>query len=155
MEDCYRNLFALAIEFDMNEKTPKYEESKLGVKKLESTLEHVKQDWYNGLFEKAAYIFVSINKGHFFQNGNKRLALIVTLFFLYKNGASHKNIHQTTFKTWLKKKFPDFKLSENNFRTVYGWAFYNFNKAIAASTKKFDTLKQNAKEFFELCLKKK
>jgi prophage maintenance system killer protein len=152
LDDCCNALFDLAIDFDLHENTPRYEDNKIGTEKLNATLNHVQQDWYPTKLEKAAYIFVSINKGHFFANGNKRLALIVTLFFLYENNFKHKNIQKKEFKKWFSKNFPKHKLSRSKFRTIYGWAFYNLNKAIAASNKKFDELKDSIRDFLTLFL---
>ena len=45
---------------------------------------------YKGLIQKSAILFYVMIKNHPFQNGNKRIAVVTLLYFLYKN------------KTWLK-----------------------------------------------------
>lgn len=41
---------------------------------------------YRYLHQKAAQMFYLIIKDHSLENGNKRSAVIITMFFLYKNG---------------------------------------------------------------------
>ena len=65
-----------------------------------------RKDLYRGLVGKASILFYLIIKNHPFQNGNKRIAVMSLLYFLYKNGK------------WLK-------MSNLN--------LYNFAKGIARS----------------------
>ncbi len=44
-----------------------------------------KKDLYRGLIGKASIMFYLLNKNHPFQNGNKRIAVMGLLYFLYKN----------------------------------------------------------------------
>ena len=152
IEECKQTLFKLAIEFDLSERTPDYTLNIQGMEKLEGVLSQVQQNWYRGLFKKAAYLFISINKGHFFINGNKRLALVITLEFLYKNRVEHKIIKEQNYINWFKKEFDTFELSDNTFNRVYGWAFYNLNKAIASSHDDFHSLIDKLYRFFKFSL---
>ncbi|PJA00861.1 hypothetical protein COX75_01410 [bacterium (Candidatus Gribaldobacteria) CG_4_10_14_0_2_um_filter_33_15] len=57
---------------------------------LESCLEtpfgkFSKKDLYRGLIGKASILFYLLIKNHPFQNGNKRIAIMCLLYFLYKN----------------------------------------------------------------------
>lgn len=59
---------------------------------LESCLEQPFQSFggkelYQGLYLKAALMFYLVIKNHPFRNGNKRMAVMLTLTFLYLNGA--------------------------------------------------------------------
>jgi death on curing protein len=45
-----------------------------------------RKDLYRGLLGKASIFFYLLIKSHPFQNGNKRVAIIGTLYFLHKNG---------------------------------------------------------------------
>jgi death-on-curing protein len=40
---------------------------------------------YKGLIEKGAILFYLMTKNHPFENGNKRIAVMTLLLFLYKN----------------------------------------------------------------------
>ena len=58
--------------------------------KLESCLEQPFQtfdgeDLYPTIVDKAAVLFYLITKNHPFENGNKRMAVTMTLLFLFKN----------------------------------------------------------------------
>jgi len=44
-----------------------------------------RKDLYRGLIEKASMLFYLMIKNHPFQNGNKRIAVMCLLYFLYKN----------------------------------------------------------------------
>ena len=41
---------------------------------------------YRFLYHKAAMLFYFVIKDHSMENGNKRSAVIITMYFLYKNG---------------------------------------------------------------------
>lgn len=45
-----------------------------------------KKDLYRGLTNKSSILFYLLVKNHPFQNGNKRIAVMSLLYFLYKNG---------------------------------------------------------------------
>jgi len=68
-----------------------------------------KKDLYPGLLSKASILFYFLIKNHPFQNGNKRIAMTTTFYFLYKN------------KKWLK---------------VDNQELYNFAKWVAESNPK-------------------
>ncbi len=54
---------------------------------LDSVLEHIKNDDYYPEFEdKLTHLFWSMCKYHIFQDGNKRMAITVSVMFLMKNG---------------------------------------------------------------------
>lgn len=44
------------------------------------------KDLYRGLIGKGSILFYLLIKNHPFQNGNKRIAIMCLLYFLYKNG---------------------------------------------------------------------
>lgn len=75
------------LEWD--EPIPEFDTRYLGV--LESCLmtpfsTYGKKYLYRGLWEKSAIIFYLMIKNHPFKNGNKRIALMTLVHFLYKNG---------------------------------------------------------------------
>ena len=54
---------------------------------LESSLEHIQNDDYYPTFEeKLTHLVFAINKGHNFQDGNKRTSIALGAFFLEVNG---------------------------------------------------------------------
>ena len=45
-----------------------------------------KKELYSSYLNKASILFYLMNKNHPFQNGNKRIAVVTLLYFLYKHG---------------------------------------------------------------------
>ena len=71
-----------------NEPIPNFSSRSPGI--LESCLltpfaTYGKKFLYHGLWEKAAILFYLMIKNHPFENGNKRVALVALVHFLYKN----------------------------------------------------------------------
>ncbi len=81
--------YPLARELmDFDEPLPAFETRFPG--KLESCLEQPFQtfdgkDLYPGIVDKAATLFYLITKNHPFENGNKRMAIMTVLVFLFIN----------------------------------------------------------------------
>ncbi|OYU82539.1 MAG: type II toxin-antitoxin system death-on-curing family toxin [Flavobacterium sp. BFFFF2] len=58
---------------------------------LESTLQHIKYDYYyEELEHKLTHLFFSINKNHCFQDGNKRASIALSSYFLEINNCSFR-----------------------------------------------------------------
>ena len=76
---------------------------------------------YKGFIGKAAILFYLMVKNHPFQNGNKRIAITTTLYFLYRN------------KKWLR---------------VNNQELYNFAKWVAESNPKLKEETARATEKF-------
>ncbi len=96
------------MEFDASEQMPHYAFNKKGMTELEGIFERVRGPWYEGALAKAAYLFVAINKGHLFLNGNKRLSFIVMMDFLYRNDFRQKTIGHGVLVRWFHKEFPEY-----------------------------------------------
>jgi len=62
-----------------------------------------KKSLYPGLVPQASILFYLMVKNHPFQNGNKRVAIMTLLYFLYKNGRWLKIDNQElyNFATWV------------------------------------------------------
>lgn len=70
---------------------------------LESCLEtpfsrFSRKDLYRGLIEKSSILFYLMIKNHPFENGNKRIAIMSLLYFLYKNGKWLKMTNENLYK---------------------------------------------------------
>jgi death on curing protein len=70
---------------------------------LESCLESpfarfAQRDLYRGFTGKASIMFYLLIKNHPFQNGNKRIAIMSLLYFLYKNGKWLRISNETLYK---------------------------------------------------------
>jgi death-on-curing protein len=54
---------------------------------IESILDHIQNDdYYPDLIDKLCHLFFAINKGHAFNDGNKRASITVSAYFLEING---------------------------------------------------------------------
>lgn len=145
-------------------KKPIYEEDEKGIKQLEGLLMRIQDDiYYRGFYKKAAYLFVALTTGHYFENGNKRIAIFSYIYFSQINKFKFIGVSEKKYKEWFKKYFPNYKLDMHKFRSNVGWALYNLNRAINIKQEshieghiyKFDDLKQIAENFMRLISKKK
>lgn len=119
------------IIYDDDSKKPSYEDCSYGLFQLDCVLDLIKNDnYYPSFLKKAAYLFVAISTGHYFSNGNKRLALFSLAYFFAINDCKWREYPSEKYIIFLKKYFPNYKVSPENFNTTTGWALYNFNKAI-------------------------
>ncbi len=55
---------------------------------------HILYEGITDLFEVAAMLMIAIAKGHIFNDGNKRTALMATLYFLFRNDVKLKKSNQ-------------------------------------------------------------
>lgn len=69
------------------------------------------KDLYPGLVRKSAVLFYLMIKNHPFQNGNKRIAMTTTLYFLYKNSKwlNVDNQELYNFAKWVAESNPKLK----------------------------------------------
>jgi death on curing protein len=89
VEDVERTAYQMAVELRWEEPIPPATTRYSG--KLESALGAPFQTYqgkplYRGVPAKAAVLFYFLVKSHPFQNGNKRIALMTLLVYLYRNG---------------------------------------------------------------------
>ena len=99
LENAFREV---ETHYTKHEEVPDYRCETVGLGKLFGVLEKVQMDtFYPSLFDKATYLFISINKGHFFSNGNKRLALVVGLGFLALNQKRLRSFSREEYKNKL------------------------------------------------------
>lgn len=55
--------------------------------RLDSILEHIRNDdYYTSFEEKLTHLVYAVNKGHCFQDGNKRTSIALGAFFMEVNG---------------------------------------------------------------------
>lgn len=70
-----------------------------------------KKQLYPGLLKKAAVLFYLMIKNHPFQNGNKRIAMTATFYFLHENGKWLRVDNQElyNFAKWVAESNPKLK----------------------------------------------
>lgn len=134
-ETSFHYIFSFVSErYAKIEEVPAYE-YETGYEKFCSVLKQVHEDvYYPTIIDKAAYLLIGINKGHFFSNGNKRLALVITIFFLGINDLGLKLLSKTEYRQLLEELFPEYMQWEDfgDF-TATDFATYNLSIMIADS----------------------
>lgn len=140
-----------------------YEKEHNGIEKLNMVFELIQNDnYYPDFYSKAAYLFLAINCGHYFSNGNKRLSITCLFFFIKRNKFTFKSFKKDFYASWFNNNFPNFLLSENIFFRNFGWAFYNLAQASNIDKKShhhgheytFDERKLIIEDFLRMVLKK-
>jgi death-on-curing protein len=99
--------FNLALESSWNEIQPIPDFNQRIPGRLEACLANPKQTFegqllYPTLVDQAAILFYSLNKGHCFPNGNKRIALTALYIFLFLNGRWLSIGHQELYEFSLR-----------------------------------------------------
>lgn len=143
---------------------PIYENDTRGIKQLNGLLERIQNDtYYPDFYKKAAYFFIALSTSHYFENGNKRIAMFSYVYFSQINHFQFRSIQKRKYINWFKTYFPNYKLDMQTFRSNIGWALYNLNRAInikLASNKEghnynFDELKKISEHFIRFASRKK
>ena len=142
----------VAERYGRQEEVPIYRDNRDGIAKLLGVLERARMDrYYPTLLDKATHILLSINEGHFFSNGNKRLALVVTTTFLTINEKHLKETQKEVYRELLTSLFPEHKeYSDFPEFTPTDFATYNLSIIIADSGTyhiEYDSLKMRVHSF--------
>ncbi len=156
----------LEIVFDLiykryarREEVPYYQDERSGMEKLKGVLQGVRMDeFYPDFFDKTAYLFTQINEGHFFSNGNKRLALVITATFVGLNEFQFQNFSKEKYKDYLSHLFSGYS-DWQDFDEFYPEEFGLYNLSIIVADNKkyvqsFDELKNGVKEFLSFSVMK-
>ncbi len=97
------------------------------------------------------HLLIEINEGHFFSNGNKRLALVVTTVFLIINSKHLEERPKESYKILLATLFPEHEeCTDSPEFTATDFATYNLSIIIADSGTyhlDYDVLKKRVREF--------
>jgi|GEM_PF-2479363 len=144
-------------------KKPLYEKDKSGIDQLKSLLQRIQTRYYPDYHKKAVYLFIALSTSHYFENGNKRIALVSYIYFHQINNFRFRSIQKKEYKKWFNEHFPNYKLSRERFRSNAGWALYNFNKAVNIKSEshqeghsyKFEKLKEITENFIKFISRKK
>lgn len=140
---------------------PNYRYEISGIAKLTGVLTGVRENrFYPTILDKASYLLIQVNTGHFFSNGNKRLALVLTDIFLGINKLRLKGLFKNNneldkkdYQRILQELFPLCNKFEDQYDfTPADFAGYNLSIIIADNKKyvaNFDELKNKIKIFLE------
>lgn len=137
------------------EEVPDYENDREGMSQLLGVLERVQNDtYYPSVLDKTTYLITTINKGHFFANGNKRLALVITVAFLILNEKDLKLDSKEFYASLLSEIFPEEQEEWKDFPEFSSTDFATYNLLIEiAKSAEFgvdhDELKKRVYLFFK------
>jgi len=142
-----------------NDPVANYLDETNGFDKLISCLEIIKMNYYPSFLDKATYLYIQINKGHFFSNGNKRLALVTLAAFIFENGYKFKLYSKEKYKNKMEELFPDYlKYTDYTDFKSYEYAFYNLSIIVADSDDfimgDFDVMKNKVKNLLAFSITK-
>lgn len=98
---------------------PHYIEETKGCEQISSTLLRIQEDYYRNFFSKATYLFLSLNKGHFFTNGNKRLSATFLKLFYTLNGYIVRPRPFPTVSVEIKSSLVEIDLSGNEWQQSF------------------------------------
>lgn len=131
IQDYYDHIFDAIRSLVYDDTTkPTYESDIDGINQLIGVLERMQTNYYVDYYQKASYLFLSLSTGHYFKNGNKRVAIFSYVYFHQINKNKFKGVSEKVYRQWFKKHFPNYKLSKNNFKNNVGWAIYNASKVM-------------------------
>ena len=105
------NIIQKTLHFE-NDPLPDYLSEIHGLDQLSGILERVKMNHYKDFFEKATYLFSGLVLGHYFSNGNKRLALTSLHYFAEINDYEARKIQRKNHKEMLRGLFPAIRFSK-------------------------------------------
>ena len=147
---------AIQKNLSHREPSPNYIFETSGREQWLGVTERIKMKYYPDFFDKATKLLVDIIKDHFYSNGNKRLALVTTIFFIDYNQFKIRRYSKKKYKDYLKNLFPQFKSFKNysDFSSAE-FAFYNLSIIIAESSKhnlSHDELKERTRKFLTFAL---
>ncbi len=146
-----------SFDYEYQEEVPNYDQEREGIDKYFSLIDRSKTDYYPSIFDKASFLFININT-HYFSNGNKRLAMTSTVFFLEKNNYTSRELSKDEFLEILQTLFRDFEINDFEGFTPIGFAMYHLAIIIASKNKQnmdFNELKDKVANFFEEVFEKK
>ncbi len=140
------------LDYEHQEEVPNYDEEQGGIDKYFSLIERSRSNqYYPDIFSKASFLFININS-HYFSNGNKRLAVTSTIFFLEKNNYTYNELSKDVYYKILNELFTDAILVDFEEFSPINFALYNLAIITASINKQeidFDDLKCKVSSFFE------
>jgi len=122
------------FDYINEEEIPKYDDQPEKIDDYFSLIDRLKNDtYYPDIYSKAAALLLNLN-GHYFANGNKRLAIFSMTYFLESNGYSPAELDKDEFTDTLTNFFGEQELEDYENFSPTDFAMYN----VALITAKFN-----------------
>jgi prophage maintenance system killer protein len=123
-----------SFDYVSDEEVPVYDAQPDKIDDFFALIDRLKSDvYYPDIFSKATVLFLNVN-GHYFSNGNKRLAVFSLTYFLESNGLRPADLSKHEFSNLITKIFGDHKLEDYENFSPTDFAMYN----VALITAKFN-----------------
>ncbi len=140
-----------SFDYENYEEIPHYDDDRHGIDEYFALIERLKSDtFYPDVIAKATALFLYLNTGHYFSNGNKRIAVFSLLAFLDINEYTHKEYSKEDVKVVCKDLFGTQNLEDFNIFSELDFAMYNFAIITAQFNKNnvdFETAKKKVTTF--------
>lgn len=115
-----------SFDYAISDEEPSYDEEPEKIDDYFSLIDRLKNDvYYPNIFSKAASLFLNINNGHYFYNGNKRLAVVSLISFLENNGLRPKDLNKGQYSSMLIEIFNVENLEDYENFSATDFAMYN------------------------------
>lgn len=123
-----------SFDYISDEEIPKYDEQPDKIDDYFSLIDRLKNDtYYPDIYTKAAALLLNVN-GHYFANGNKRLAVFSMTYFLESNSYSPVELGKGEFANLITDIFGKHELEDYENFSPTDFAMYN----VALITAKFN-----------------
>lgn len=114
-----------SFDYISDEEIPRYDDQPEKIDDYFSLIDRLKNDtYYPDIHSKAAALLLNVN-GHYFANGNKRLAVFSMTYFLESNGLSPADLDKNEFSNLSTEIFGNHKLEDYENFSPTDFAMYN------------------------------
>lgn len=143
-----------SFEYEHQEEIPDYDNERDSIDEYFALIDRSKMVYYPSVLDKASFLFININS-HYFSNGNKRLSVVSTVYFLEKNNYLPGNVTKAEYRIILDSLFGDNDLSDWKGFEAKDFGLYNLAVIVAKHNEpesmdlSSDELKNKVKEFFK------
>lgn len=147
-----------SFDYISDEEIPRYDEQPDKIDDYFSLIDRLKNDtYYPDIYAKAAALLLNVN-GHYFANGNKRLAVFSMTYFLESNGYSPTELDKDQFTDLITDIFGEHELEDYENFSPTDFAMYNVALITAKfnlNNVSFDTGKDQVEQFLRTVYAKK
>ena len=139
-----------SFDYISDEEIPRYDDQPEKIDDYFSLIDRLKNDtYYPDIYAKAAALLLNVN-GHYFANGNKRLAVFSMTYFLESNGLTPTESTKNEFSDLITEIFGNHKLEDYDNFSPTDFAMYNVALITAQLNQNnidFDTGKAQMEQF--------
>lgn len=139
-----------SFDYVSADEIPKYDDQPDKIDDYFALIDRLKNDtYYPDIFSKAAALFLNVN-GHYFTNGNKRLAVFSMTFFLESNNWKPAEMNKNTFEEIINRIFGEHELEDYENFSPTDFAMYNIALITATFNRngvEFDEGKRRTEQF--------